>query len=251
MLGNWSAQKEVILKPTQNIEVISESRTTAVILKINEKGELKPTESTREPFKDLVSKYNLEQKCVVTGLYVKFIQNDFDDKGADVRIMDLHKNDKKYDEDIIKQQITIKCAANQKGVISESDAIRYVPVLTQNEIRMFCGQEDVFFKEDATDTPLILLYKENHPFIYWLKSTGNDKAININKDKHDGILYYAISLDDVTQIQTTLKNDIFDKIVYTRFEECHIDCNLKDLNPKCDKMIVLLLQINYCIINKL
>jgi len=51
------------------------SKTVCVRFCVDKHGKVVPTESTCQPFKHIVSQIDIDQQAIVTGLYVKFIQN--------------------------------------------------------------------------------------------------------------------------------------------------------------------------------
>ena len=120
-----------------------------------------------------------------------------------------------------------------------------------NEIQEFCGRENIFFTPDAdhVDDPNKMLYRKDHPFIYWLLTDRRNKNTQMKKKIIDDVTYYSILKDDIEKRKIILKKTIFEKIKYTNFIDCYIECDLKDLDKNCKKMVIVLLEINYCKIN--
>jgi hypothetical protein len=218
-----------------------------------------PTELTSRPFENIVSHIDNDQQAIVTGLYVKFIQNDFVDENVMIKIINLFVVNNDNDEDDNKP-IKIPCPPKYHDLFTGSDELIYKPNLTQQKILMYAGQEKFLFEPTIIELlmdesePMGSLYQDTHPLISCLVEKGM-KLSEFSKTEQDGKVYYGVGNETIEKIKEYYHDTIFKNIHYTRFEDCKFECTLK-VQPEDDipiekrKGIAILMQINYILTNQ-
>ena len=243
---SWSGSHDYIPRPRQTIKIEHCTHSIAVIFFIDKDGNVVPTKSSTYPFKDII---NLNQQVIITGLYSKFIQNTFLEQKAVVTIKNLHSNLEEYDEDILKKDLKIICPANTSTTLGYSNSIVYIPVgIRIDEVKMFAGQKETFYKQDLDDDGM-KLFKNDHPLVHWIKSTKTDNMFKMKKHPIEDELYHEIEESVLDKIKVYLNTTYFDKIKYTRLEDCKVECDLKNIKKRDGSTITVLLEMNYIIVN--
>lgn len=252
----WSEQRKFYDNPLcSNSTNKIGSKTVCVKFCVNQNGNLVPTESTKHPFKHIVSQVNNDQQAIVTGLYIKFMQNDFADENTKIEITNLFDSENDNDEDDTRP-IYVTCPAKYHGIFSVSDELIYQPALKREEILMYATQEKALFEPSVVELLMdneepgeSILFEETHPLISCLVMKHISLS-ELSKIEHDGKTYYGLKNETIEKLKESYNNTIFDNIHYTRFENCKIACNLKvkqELDQPIEKQkgIVIVLQINY------
>ena len=251
MLG-WSERRNFYEHPLSKSANKIGSKTVCVKFCINDDGDVVPTESTKNPFKNIVSHNDFGQHAIVTGLYSKFIQNDFSANDTEIKITNLFDPNLDNDEDNVKSDYIIPCPARYHGLFEGSDELIYKPNgLTKEEILLYAGQERNLFEPTVTElvvnelSPIGSLFEDTHPLICCLTSERFDTSI-LKKITEKKTTYYGVKDDAMERMKVYFETKVCSHINYTRFEECQLECNLKGVeNVNKHDGIVLLLQINY------
>jgi len=123
--------------------------------------------------------------------------------------------------------------------------------ITKQKILMYANQEKILFEPNIRElvveetNPVGSTFSDIHPLISCLAQENFDTSV-LTKTIHKKKTYYGIKDETMDKIKLYFNEKIFSHIHYTRFEECEIECSLKDVKD-VDKHdgIVLLLQINY------
>jgi hypothetical protein len=252
--NNYHGNFHVI--PYKNPAVRFKSIDKMLRFYVNDKGKLVPSERTANLFEDLLSQ---SESAVILRVFLKFIQNDFnlDDVVVYLEKVFLPKDHIKYDEySVSSGTIPIVCFPMKHGTVEEEDALIYKPVIPTEDIHLYAGLEKVMLRANIVEVNDVddgakqtNMYEPTHPLVlYMLKQDALPKEFK--KILHKGTLYYVIPDALVKNLQQSLKIEKFEHIHYTTFERTKISTNVKDLNPDDKNGVVLLLQIDYLLVNK-
>jgi len=224
-LLNWSSERHFYVHDLAESGNKTGSKTVCIKFHINNDGDLVPTRYTSNPFSGIVSIVDNDQKAVVTGLYVKFIHNEFN-KDVWISITDLFIGKNENSEDDTKP-IRFLCPAKFHGLVGGSNEMIYKPLLSKKEIYMYANQERFIFEPNLTELPNnIKCFKENHQLISSLLERGL-KLNNLEKTKENGTTYFKIDEEKMAKTSEYFQDKVFTNIHYTRFEQFEIKTDLK------------------------
>ena len=255
-MSGWSVERVFYEHPSKKSTNKTGSKTVCVKFYIDDENNIVPTKSTANPFKNIVAHNDTLQHAVITGLYVKFIQNDFIQDNIEIKISNLFISDSDNDEDCIKTDYIIPCPSKHHGLFNGSDEIIYKPTsVGKQTILLYAGQENILFQPTVTEliadekVPVGSLFEDIHPLMSCLAEENFDTSI-LTKINEKTKTYYGVVNEAMERIKLYFNTKIFCHIHYTRFEECKFECNLKDVkNIDKNDGIILLLQINYVLTN--
>ena len=233
---------------------------------MNEDGELVVGRTTGHPFSGIVSEKDKSEVAVVTGVYLKFIQNDFRLDNLEIYLESVFKpaDHKKFDEKTIDTgTITIPCFPLKHGLVDDVDELIYKPGLPIATLHQYAGLEDRIFatnvgeydmEEHEDDTVVVDntgLYEEAHPLVHFILNRTDFKVqkSEFKKKMINEETFYEIDLLLIERIKAYFGMGIFQHIHYTRFDETKVSTNLKELKVD-DKGVVAIVQINYIVVNK-
>lgn len=243
------------------------SKMVCIKFIVDENENLVPSNNTANPFVGIVSKEDESEKAVITGVYLKFVQNDFSFDDIEIYLETVFKPEDhlKYDENSIEHgTITIPCPPKMHKAVPESDELMYRPVVVLDTLFHYAGLEDKIFKpymrihdmaadekaeEDEEDNGL---YPEDHPIMKFIAKYRKDFKIsksNFEKQTIDGTNYYKVEKSVLDKIRLYFQTKIFKNIHYTRFENTRVTTNQKGIK-RGQNGIVIILQINYIVVNK-
>lgn len=262
---NWSGtRRDLHLVGRKNPTTRTGKIDRIISFRVNDKGDLVPTETTADPFDQIVSVNDESEKAVITGIFLRFIQNDFalDNILVYLKRVFLPPDYLKYDElSIDNGTVQIPCFPTMHGYVDERDALIYKPVPTLDKVYQYAGLEDKIFKpsmreinmtDDNTEMVDPNMYAEDHPLVHFLATQDVFKVPknDFRKILIEGHPYYVIAPLLVEKVQQYFKSDIFQHLHYTRFEKTTVETSLKGLKANDPRGIVILLQIDYLVVNK-
>lgn len=226
--------------------------TKLVKFHVDDKGDLVPTDGTANPFKEIVSNVKLTQTAVVYGLFIKFVQNDFENDII-VTVSNLYDSVKDNDEDE-HELLKMSCPASSNKLVHEPNDLIYASILPYQDILLYADTEDVLLvptqerllvaNEEPDDQEYNLYYAENHPLVSCL-ATDKDKLKAFKVQVDDGVKWFTLNSLGKEVLESSFTNSVFKNIHYTRFDNCKIETNLSNLDKDDKRGISVLLQLNY------
>jgi len=281
MFGTWSNEKYFRVCERKNAIKRKGSVTRLVRFYLNKKGDLVVSPDTAFPFRDIVSEVDKNEHAVVTAIYQQFLHNDFTEfdtmvfidslYGGDVDEEQHNNNEENMDENCHdkNRRILIPCPPQFNDYIDVSHRMIVKPELDPDKLEQYAGMENFMAKpslarinvetdaeEEDANSAVEGYFERDHPMVHLvldLREMGklpSSLNTNIKMVKHDGKEYYKIDQNLVSTLKTYLDANVFDKIHYTRFEQCRFSTNVKNRNDiQSGKGITIILQIDYMIVN--
>jgi len=277
MFGGWSTDKSFhIYEPKVAIKRHG-SDTKLVRFFLNKKGELVPSPDTARPFAHIVSEVDKREHAVIKELKFKFLHNDFTQLDAMVYIDGLYGNElapdggdenNNNDEDCFAQdkRVCIPCPPCFNDYIRVSDEVIDKSELDPDELKSYAGMEEYLTKPTLTEVNvetddeghegLVAMFEPGHQILYLrqhMVDTGDlqiSAKHDIKKRSYKGKDYYQFGRPLIDAIQMYANRKYFDKLHYTRFEQCVFSTNIRDEHDiQSGRGLTIILQIDYLIVN--
>ena len=206
------------------------------------------------PFANIVSMVDENQKIVIQGVYLLFVNNEFK-KDLEISISHLfdlpaHKNEDIHHPDDT-ASVKIICPQSFNGSIDGNDRVIYKPKLRDELIRKYAGLEQAILEPQSiqmpgpTENEVKEVFEETSAIMGFIFDNTAHLKPSSSDVKKLGECYYEIDGEFLERVRTFFKNTIFDDIRYTRFEDCRIDCKAKGTPGMSVSVIV---QLNYLLI---
>lgn len=277
MFGGWSTEKSFHVHEPKVAIKRHGSVTRLVRFFLNKKGDLVPSPDTANPFGHIVSQVDKREHAVVKELKIKFLHNDFKDLDTMVYVDGMYANEIKdqnedennnNDEDCYAQdkRICIPCPPSFNDYIRESDEVIDKAEIDPDDLKSYAGMEEYLTKptlaeinvetDDEGAEGLVAMFEPGHQFLYLREHMLNTGKLQISA-KHDikkrmykGQEYYEASQALIDAIRTYANVQYFDKLHYTRFEQCLFSTNVRDQHDiQSGRGLTIVLQIDYLVVN--
>lgn len=268
-----TARKEYVIRQYTNPRVKQCENTFMVRMHYSGGDSLVMDNSN--PFQGLVSTGDENQRIIIEGMYLLFVNNEFD-LDLEVNVSNLfelpreHRNvDVSHPDDTAK--ISIVCPRRMNGKVSEMDAYLYRPKLSLETLERYAGLEPAILEPQSIEIPNETqeegggeggaeqvvpeeMFEEGNPIVAFimthqeaLKPLSND----FEKTEKENTNYYKISGPFLQRVRTFFQDTIFNDMRYTRFEGCKFECMLPEgaRIKNASANLSFILQIKYLLVS--
>lgn len=201
------------------------------------------------PLQSLVSPGDENQRIIIEGMYLLFVNNEFD-LDLEVNVTDLfglpraHRNvDVSHTDDTAK--VTIVCPRRMNGKVPEMDAYLYRPKLALETLERYAGLEPAILEPQSIQIPTKTndqdpqeevsreeVFENGNPIVAFIM-THQEALKPVSGDfektgEDNASPYYKISGPFLERVRTFFQDTIFNDMRYTRFEGCKFECRLPE-----------------------
>lgn len=205
------------------------------------------------PFKNLVSPKDINQRVVILGLYVTYVQNEFE-HNLSPKIVGLFDASNK-NQDVATTDDTgsvlIYCPAQHNAEIKGNDRILYRPRLKEDTIRAYAAVGKCIAETTIrTESPKMLFAKEHPLILYMIKE---QEALGVTSEN---VVYipesglYSVPTDVAKRVKEHFVNTIYEDIHETRFEDTQMTCDAFQKGLEEHKSLSVLLHMQYLLIQQ-
>lgn len=199
------------------------------------------------PFAHIVSDKIPGQFVVILGIYLNYIQSDFEDDDVKLILSGLFKKNS-HNEDVEAPddsgEITILCPKKFDSAVRGNDRILYKPRIPDHILRDYAGVSNAIANAKEGDA-----FPKDHPMVHFVKTYMKD--IPLPLFQHGEELCYTMDKDVFQKVQTAFKNQIYEDIHETRFEYTRIHGKLDKPASKEREFplsICITLKMNYLLV---
>lgn len=205
------------------------------------------------PFKNLVSPKDINQRVVILGLYVTYVQNEFE-HNLSPKIAGLFEASNK-NQDVATTDDTgsvlIYCPAQHNAEIKGNDRILYRPRLKEDTIRAYAAVGKCIAETTIRTESAKMLFAKEHPLILYMIKEQEVLGVtseNVVCIPESGL--YSVPTDVAKRVKEHFVNTIYEDIHETRFEDTQMTCDAPQKALEEHKSLSVLLHMQYLLIQQ-
>lgn len=231
-MGNsWSQRHDFYVHQFNNPRAQHLTQNMIVRMEARE-GKLVNVDENTSPFSHLVSAKDTSQHAVLLGIDLLTVKNEHS------CAITIHLDD-----------VSFICPAGFSGTVDENNRIVYRNVLPKETINLYAGLNQAILDETAEENGYEC-FEEDHPVPKFIKLHG---AKIDHKPMAGDVLvkekYTLIRRSFLDDVRKYAQSEIFDKIVYTRFENTELKGNMPLGYEDSRGSVTFSLQIDYILVN--
>lgn len=262
-MGNWSSRQDYYLHQFVNPRV-QEYEEKLMVRMYYDQGSMELKMDDPNPFKTLVSLVDEQQRVIIKGMYLLFVNNEFttDLEVKVTRLFDVprdHANQDIHHPDDT-AQVTILCPRDMNAIVRDRDAVLYKPRLPLSVLTEYVGLEGAILEPQSVKIPTQQVggegqeevFEKTNPLVPFILNHKDELKPTpeefVKMPGPDHQIFYKIQETLLVRVRDLFRNTIFHDMRYTRFEDCRFQCKLQKEPKRATANLCFILELKYLVI---